>query len=70
MNKDNNTPLHLAAGNQYAKTRTVELLLEKGASTDKYNNTPLHLALQKGRTDIVQLLRNGAAELVAHGNHA
>ena len=69
-NKDNNTPLHLAAarntrdstalsGRNRSYISTVELLLSKGASieaTNKDNDTPLHLARLGGNTRVVKLL--------------
>ena len=61
MNKDSNTPLHLAA---LGFTGIVEMLLGKGApveARDKNNNTPLHLAIRNGHTGIVgPLLDRGA----------
>ena len=56
MNKDGSTPLHYAVRNCH--TRTVELLLAKGASIEATGSgaeTPLHLAARNGHTRMVEL---------------
>ena len=67
MDNDNITPLHLTllaqrCGSSYFQsqtTKTVQLLLENGASVhvgNKKGQTLLHLASQRGQSDIVLLL--------------
>ena len=61
-----NTPLHLAARSGH--TRTVGLLLDKGASIeaiDNDGNTPLHLAVKSDQTGIVGLLLDKSALIEA-----
>ncbi|WP_341818977.1 ankyrin repeat domain-containing protein [Wolbachia endosymbiont (group B) of Phasia obesa] len=57
-NNENNTPLHTAVDENNLKL--IELLLSMGAdvsSTNSDNKTPLAIAKDKGREDIVKLLK-------------
>lgn len=63
-NKDGNTPLQLAAGNDHLKV--VRTLIEKGAdvnSRDNEGNTPLHKAVYGAFDQIVKLLIERGADV-------
>ena len=61
IDKDNNTPLHLAIIGGYTRIAELilELLLKTGALVEAMGgggNSPLHLAMQSKHIDIVELL--------------
>ena len=62
------TPLHTAAN--MGTVEVVKALLELGADPTALNNdglTPADIAEDKGRSDVVQVLRSGAARTAGHG---
>ncbi|WP_374699517.1 ankyrin repeat domain-containing protein [Wolbachia endosymbiont (group A) of Limnophora tigrina] len=63
--KDNKTPLHLAAEGGYKIV--VDFLLSNGANIEAKDNkdgwTPLHYAVMKGHSEIVQLLLDRGANI-------
>ncbi len=63
-NRDNNTPLLLAAANGHL--RIVEYLLDNGASIEDRNNkgdTALHAAAENGHVAVVELLLDNKADI-------
>ena len=67
MDKDSNTPLHLAIQNGYPLSM-VELLSPKDASTEgamsRYSSISFHHAAQYGYTRIVELLLEENSTLI------
>jgi len=64
--------LHLACGYGRAPESTIELLLEKGASTNTKNlegNTPLHEAAISGCVGAARILLKGQADAGAQNNN-
>ena len=58
MDKDNNTPLHLAIIGGHS--HIAELIVNQGSSTealDKDGNSPLHLAVRSNNAGMVELFR-------------
>ena len=63
-NGNGSTALHMAVGHG-ASVETIELLLRSGAAgqigtANEFGYTPLRMAIEKGRDEIVQILKNSA----------
>nr|WP_255565508.1 ankyrin repeat domain-containing protein [Wolbachia endosymbiont of Cylisticus convexus] len=70
INKEGNTPLHVAA--RYGRLDAVKGLLTRGANIDarnNVNNTPLHIAARYGQLDVVKELLDKKAKIYT-GNKA
>lgn len=65
-NKNDDTPLHLAAVSEKCQWSAIKLLIDAGANVDSINNskvTPLHISAQRGRRDVSQLLLERGADV-------